>query len=193
MRFRRRRRCRRRRRSRWHAFAASSASSNPCATVLVVAVGDQDERPPSLDVLRCGVSSTRESRMAVPPCGAMPRDGLAPPSSLSLVGPVIGSKRLENGTTSMRSAGPRYRVSRRRRLAHEVDPPGHALAAVDQQGERRRHLLLAGQVERLRDAVFADPEVRACSFATNRPALSWTDASIRTLGSPRPLRASRAA
>ena len=47
----------------------------------------------------------------------------------------------------------------RRRALHEVDPAGHAAAAVDQQRERRAHRLLLRQVDLLRHAIFHHAEV----------------------------------
>ena len=85
-------------------------------------------------------------------------DGLDDGSAIA-GGPREGGQLLGEWRNDHGIARPEKRGQTRRRVLHEIKAPRHALAAVDQQRERRRDALVAHQIDRLRDVILLDDEI----------------------------------
>ena len=126
-------------------------------TVLVVAIGNQDHRAPCR-VLR---EAARQLHQRIQDGGAT-----AGPNRTDGVGhgrAIVGRPgHRQQALGERRDQAPvewRHVVGERgRRALHEVEPPRHAGAAVDEQRERRAHRLVPCLVEGLRHAVLEDAE-----------------------------------
>ena len=82
-------------------------------------------------------------------------------------GQLLGERRDDHGIVR-----PEKRGQARGRVPHEVEAARHALAAVDQQRERRRDALVADEIDRLRDVILLDDEIGDLRPLTNWPFLS---------------------
>ncbi len=96
----------------------------------------------------------------------------------SPVGPVSAAEALGERARRRRCPSAAGRPSSRAAASlHEVEAARHALAAVDEQRERRRHALVADEIDRLRHAVFLDDEVGRAQ-AAHEPALAVVDPGL---------------
>ncbi len=145
--------------------------------VLVIAVADEDDRAA---VLRSGQSLAEldegvENGRAAGRFDVLDRvDDRAPIArGAGQRREPFGERRDDHGIPWPQESG-----EPRGRILHEVEAARHALAAVDEQRERRRDTLVADEIDCLRNAVFLDGEVGR-GQATDEPAFAVVDACFQ--------------